>query len=99
MKNATVEYVRNELPALRPDVQVVIRVYANVKGLGKTYRDSHVLDHPDSLESFVRGFNNGNPLCDFIDAGSGKECADYKLRGEYNASRRTLAYLTAFHSD
>jgi hypothetical protein len=30
---------------------------------------------------FVRGFNMGHPMCDFIDAGDGKEGADSKLKG------------------
>lgn len=39
---------------------------------------------PDSasFEDFVRGFNTVHPMCDFIDAGCGKECADEKIKGK-----------------
>lgn len=39
---------------------------------------------PDStsFEDFVRGFNTVHPMCDFVDAGCGKECADEKIKGE-----------------
>src|SRR5436190_9072003 len=88
------EYVQNELPDLRHDLTVVVRVYANMKGLGKIYQDAKILDHAADLELFVRGFNVGHPMCDFIDAGSGKECSDEKIRGRCSSSYQTpRAYI------
>jgi hypothetical protein len=59
---------------------VVVRVYANVRGLAKTYRDNGIL--PDlRFDDFVRGFNMGDVMCDYVDAGNGKECADEKVKG------------------
>lgn len=84
------EYVQNELPDLRHDLTVVVRVYANMKGLGKIYQDAKILDHAADLELFVRGFNMGHPMCDFIDAGSGKECSDEKIRGRCSASSQII---------
>ncbi|OJD11495.1 hypothetical protein AJ78_07749 [Emergomyces pasteurianus Ep9510] len=74
------EYMRNELTDLRPDLPVVVRVYANLKGLRKTYHEAHILDDESEFELFVRGFNMGHPMCDFVDAGAGKECSDEKIR-------------------
>ncbi|KAG5288781.1 CCCH zinc finger DNA binding protein [Histoplasma capsulatum G186AR] len=74
------EYVQNELADLRPDLPVVVRVYANLKGLRRTYQEAHILDDENEFELFVRGFNMGHPLCDFVDAGAGKECSDEKIR-------------------
>lgn len=77
------EYVQNELADLRPDLPVVVRVYANLKGLRRTYQEAHILDDENEFELFVRGFNMGHPLCDFVDAGAGKECSDEKIRGQF----------------
>ncbi|KAL0944826.1 CCCH zinc finger DNA binding protein [Colletotrichum truncatum] len=68
---------------LPPHSHIVIRVYANLKGLGKTYQDIGILENCGVLEEFVRGFNMGAPLCDYIDAGNGKECADEKVKENF----------------
>ncbi|KAK2744911.1 hypothetical protein FQN55_006473 [Onygenales sp. PD_40] len=78
--NHVTEYVQNELIDLRHDLTVVIRVYANMKGLRRTYKDTGILADEGDFEFFVRGFNMGHPMCDFIDAGDGKECSDEKIR-------------------
>jgi hypothetical protein len=75
-----VEHVRTQLPNLN-DVEVLVRAYANVEGLKRTYVDNKILEEGAKFDSFVRGFNMGYPLCDYIDAGNGKECSDDKLRG------------------
>jgi hypothetical protein len=64
------------------DAQIVIRIYANMEGLSKTYRDAKLLSSPSQLDLFVRGFNKSHPLCDFGDAGNDKEAADSKIKGE-----------------
>ncbi|KAI9923969.1 hypothetical protein MW887_007427 [Aspergillus wentii] len=61
-------------------IQCRIRVYANVNGLGKTYRNAGIISDEETLVSFIQGFNMENGLCDFVDAGGGKECSDVKLR-------------------
>jgi hypothetical protein len=80
LRKAITEDIRTRFPSLPANVQVVIRVYANLKGLSKKYRELM----PDSapFEDFVRGFNTVHPTCDYIDAGCGKECADEKIKGE-----------------
>ena len=62
-------------------MQVRIRVYANMKGLASTYCSNQILDNALDFQLFVRGFNMGVSMCDFVDAGDGKECADAKLKG------------------
>jgi hypothetical protein len=56
-------------------------VYANVQGLTKVYRDANILREDQDLGPFIQGFNMERTLCDFVDAGNGKECADAKLQG------------------
>lgn len=75
------EELQSSVPDAAPNLEVIVRVYANVKGLAKTYRDLDILHEPDSFDEFVRGFNMGDVRCDYIDAGNGKECADVKLKG------------------
>lgn len=77
--------IEGELKSLAPSeahhIQVIIRVYANVKGLAKTYKEMDILPEGD-LETFVRGFNMGHVMCDYTDAGNGKECSDEKIKGQ-----------------
>jgi len=78
------QVVKDDLVALLPNtvhhLQVIVRVYANIKGLAKTYKDSGIL-RESNFDEFVRGFNMGDPLCDYVDAGNGKECSDEKVKG------------------
>ncbi len=74
------EYVSNELD-LPNNILIRVRVYANTKGLASIYYHSNILDSTVDLDAFVRGFNMGHPMSDFVDAGDGKECADSKLKG------------------
>ena len=57
-------------------------MYANLEGLAQTYKDMKILPEVSSLYDFVRGFNMGDVMCDYVDAGNGKECADVKLKGQ-----------------
>lgn len=79
--------ILEQLPELDPDMphysQVMIRVYANLKGLAKVYHDTQILKNVETLNDFVRGFNRGSYLCDFVDAGNGKECADEKVKENF----------------
>lgn len=68
--------------AAPPNIRYKIRVYANVEGLTKAYRDANVLHDDKNLTSFIQGFNKADTLCDIVDAGNGKECADVKLKGQ-----------------
>ncbi|CZT41159.1 uncharacterized protein RSE6_00870 [Rhynchosporium secalis] len=65
---------------LPSNIAVCIRVYANIKGLASAYFFNKVLERQDDLSMFIRGFNMGHPMCDFVDAGDGKVCADAKLK-------------------
>ncbi|PYH81875.1 CCCH zinc finger DNA binding protein [Aspergillus uvarum CBS 121591] len=64
---------------ISPDIAIRIRVYANVEGLSKAYRSSQILESDSSMRAFIHGFNKDNRLCDMVDVGYGKECADRKL--------------------
>jgi hypothetical protein len=53
-----------------------------VLGLTKLYRETNLLRPGEDLSNFIRRFNMESPLCDFIDAGDDKECADVKIKGQ-----------------
>lgn len=55
----------------------MVRVYASTQGLAKTYAENGIAS--DIYYDFVRGFNIAQPLCDYVDAGPGKDCADVKV--------------------
>ena len=81
LRNAVLEYISIKIPCLPQDLEVVIKVYGNLKGLSRLYCDAKILDQREDFENFVRAFNMSHPSCDFIDAGNGKECSDDKIRG------------------
>jgi hypothetical protein len=82
LKLAVKHYIKSAVPAVELNAKVLIRVYANVKGMSKAYKDANFLPDQHSFGEFVQGFNMAEPLCDFVDAGNGKECADEKLKGK-----------------
>lgn len=81
LKQAVEEELQFSAPSTAHHVQVIIRVYANVKGLAKTYKEIGILPQSESFDEFVRGFNMGDAMCDYVDAGNGKECSDEKVKG------------------
>jgi hypothetical protein len=82
LKSAVMDYLRNLKPDAPPNIQVKVCVYANAKGLAKKYREANILADVTEFDAFIRGFNMEDGLCDYIDAGNGKECSDAKLRGQ-----------------
>ncbi|RAR07781.1 CCCH zinc finger DNA binding protein [Stemphylium lycopersici] len=83
LKQAVEEELRASTPASANHVQVMVRVYANTKGLAKIYKESGILGQTALLEDFIRGFNMGDAMCDFVDAGTGKECSDEKVKAMF----------------
>jgi hypothetical protein len=49
--------------------------------MASAYCYNKILGSADNFQMFVRGFNMGHLMCDFVDAGDGKECVDSKLKG------------------
>ncbi|KAL3441081.1 hypothetical protein BJX65DRAFT_289306 [Aspergillus insuetus] len=80
---AVKDHMKKVDPGASPATSYNIRVFANVLGLTKLYRETNLLRPGEDLSNFIRGFNMESPLCDFIDAGDGKECADVKIKGVF----------------
>ena len=63
------------------DDRIIIRVFANCRGLGRTYKAAKVIPDESVFEQFLVGFNSSHPLSDYVDAGNRKEAADSKMKG------------------
>lgn len=83
------DYVSQHLPNV-VSPKIVVRVYANVRGLGNMYHQTGTLDKASMIDDFVRGFNESGPLFDFVDVGQGKGNADDKIAGMLPYSCLTL---------
>lgn len=81
LKQVAKDELLSLIPSTAHHVQVHVRVYANLKGLEKTYQDLGILPSSASFCHFIRGFNMGDAMCDYVDAGDEKECSDEKIRG------------------
>lgn len=69
---------------LPPDVKIVARIYANLKGLSETCYKAGIITTAETLEGFARGFTGSKQLFDFVDVGTGKDRADDKISGIYS---------------
>jgi hypothetical protein len=63
----------------KPDIKVMVRVYANLKWLSDTLYKTGNIQTPSLLEDFARGFTTTYALFDFVDVGYGKDRADCKM--------------------
>ncbi|KAJ5463682.1 hypothetical protein N7475_008626 [Penicillium sp. IBT 31633x] len=82
---AVQDHVQKVKPNISPNICYKIRVYANMAGLVNAYHDTSIVGSR-GMKSFVQGFNMEDTLCDFVDAGSGKECSDVKIRALFEHS-------------
>ncbi|RDW92933.1 CCCH zinc finger DNA binding protein [Aspergillus mulundensis] len=88
--HAVKDHIKQIDPEASPNISYNIRVYANVLGLTKVYREVNILRPGEDLSNFIRGFNMESPLCDFIDSGDGKECADVKIKGLFDQALNNI---------
>lgn len=79
--NVVRDEVDHRMPDLIQKYKMVVRVYANLKGLGHVCHRMGILEHPNHIEDFARGFTGSKALFDFIDVGMGKDRADEKISG------------------
>lgn len=63
-------------------VDVLVRAFASLGGLGAALQRDGRLRNTDELRSFASGFSNRKVFFDFVDVGLGKERADLKVRGK-----------------
>ena len=61
---------------------IVVNVFANSAKLANALVDHGIIDSTATFDNFISGFNKSNALFNFVDAGSGKEGADHKIKGQ-----------------
>ncbi|KAL8649552.1 MAG: hypothetical protein Q9226_005528 [Calogaya cf. arnoldii] len=78
--SAQVKQHINSLNLDAENTDVIVRAYANVRGLGKACVKNNLMKSTADLGLFANGFTGRHPLFDFVDVGLGKERADHKIR-------------------
>jgi hypothetical protein len=68
-------------PYFQHDYNILVRVYANLHGLSKTYTEARIVPNSKVLLDFVQTFNKSHDLVEIVDAGNDKEAADSKIKG------------------
>lgn len=66
--NSVTEFVQDKMAnSLPSDYKIVTRIYANLMGLGDVCNRSGIVERPDLIEDFARGFTGSKQLFDFVD--------------------------------
>lgn len=63
-------------------MDILVRAFANVSGLGAALERDGRLKEASQLRAFATGFSRRQAFFDFVDIGNGKERADLKVRGK-----------------
>ncbi|KAK3701203.1 hypothetical protein LTR37_015582 [Vermiconidia calcicola] len=79
LHNAITDWAIEKVVEYPTDSKVVVRIYANLRGLADTCTRAGIVDHPAKVWEFARGFTSGKTLFDFTDVGAGKDRADGKI--------------------
>jgi hypothetical protein len=82
LHTAILNHIQLETREIPPDVKIVCRVYANVRGLAEVLVRLGIINDVGNFEDFARGFTRGKNLFDFVDVGPGKDRADDKISGK-----------------
>ncbi|KAL8884693.1 MAG: hypothetical protein Q9192_006787, partial [Flavoplaca navasiana] len=90
LRTAIRRYLQKSDLDVQADIETIVRVFANMRGLGKTLVDAKIMDNPEDLGRFVCGFNRKFTSFDFVDAGNGKECSDAKLKKNFEIFIRNV---------
>ncbi|EHK19667.1 uncharacterized protein TRIVIDRAFT_130980, partial [Trichoderma virens Gv29-8] len=69
-----------ELTGVPSNMDILVRAFANVSGLGQALVRDGRLQDINQLRAFATGFSNRRVFFDFVDVGPGKERADFKIQ-------------------
>lgn len=73
-------YISESLPNV-VSPKTVVRIFANLKELGRNYHQAGIIDSASVIDEFVRGFNASGLLFDLVDVGEGNGGAEEKILG------------------
>ena len=81
MKQAVESFIKSDARSIAKNSKIIVKAYANCYGLESYLNFGNEKSELVDLQEFVRGFNQGECLFEFIDVGDGKERTDIKLKG------------------
>jgi hypothetical protein len=76
------QYIRGVANEPTNGMEILVRVFANLSGLGGMLQRDGRLTETSQLREFASGFSGRQAFFDFVDVGAGKERADLKVRGK-----------------
>ncbi len=79
---AALQQYMHEMTGQANGMDVLVRAFANVSGLGQALELGGRLKNATQLREFATGFSRRQAFFDFVDVGDGKERADFKVRGK-----------------
>lgn len=76
--------IKKHIDTLLPgsDLPIMLHMFANLGGLSGLYVRNGAISSISQLFVSTRGFNSSHDMFNLIDAGTGKESADHKIRGK-----------------
>jgi hypothetical protein len=63
-------------------MDILVRAFANVSGLGAALLRDGRLKDAGQLRAFATGFSRRQAFFDFVDVGAGSQRADFKVQGK-----------------
>lgn len=77
---ATLQKYMQEVTGASNGMDILVKAFANVSGLGSALERDGRLQNASQLREFATGFSNRRAFFDFVDVGTGKERADLKIQ-------------------
>ncbi|KAL9591470.1 MAG: hypothetical protein Q9179_007692 [Wetmoreana sp. 5 TL-2023] len=96
LRDAATDYLRKQIPDLKHDAKIVIRVYGNMKGLSKLYCDADILDQREQFETFAQVFklHIEDVHCKHIIFGGSADNGYARMLGPYAGNNRVCNRVT-----
>ena len=83
LRQAVRNYLKDS-PLGADQIPIIVRVYVNLNGLGKSLVAAKVIDIESNMRLFAELFTNSRAEFDFVNVGHGKENADSKMRSQWS---------------
>ena len=82
INNVALDWALINIPEAAEDINVIVRVYADVCSTTEACVSAGIINHSAMMEDFVVGFNSANSLFDFVDVGTTKGGTNVNVIGE-----------------
>ncbi|OTB09235.1 hypothetical protein M426DRAFT_316524 [Hypoxylon sp. CI-4A] len=82
LQNSIRNYLKAESPELA-NLPIVIKAFCGFDGLSRHLLKHEIIESPNALLDFVKGFSQASQLSDFVLLGPGKDRADERIEGVF----------------